>query len=242
MKKLYIFYIVLFLSFILIISAGLYVIDRRAVDRNTGITYKTSTPTKYISTPIATPEPTSTPTPTSTPEPTAEPTAEPTSTPTQAPTATPTAVPTPKPTPTVTPVVYIIKDYTQEDLYLISKVVMAEAGDQINKYGKEEGTYGLRLVIDTVLNRQRDYGSVSATIYANSTYYKNGKYYTEYQFTCVADGNLDRAWVSTEIYNLVIEEIKNQTNTDVWFFNTHGFASYGKDLFKVGDHYFSAKK
>jgi N-acetylmuramoyl-L-alanine amidase len=111
---------------------------------------------------------------------------------------------------------------TDEEIDLLALVTMAEA--------EGEPEEGQRLVIDTILNR------------VDSRYFPNTIHdviYQPHQFTSMWNGRVDRCSVRDDIRNLVIEELQNRSNTEVVFFRTSRYSSYGTPLFQVGNHYFS---
>ena len=122
-----------------------------------------------------------------------------------------------KPAPTYNP------DITEDEINLIALVAMAEAGC--------ESEYGIRLVIDTVLNRV-DHPKFPSTVH--------GVVYQKNQFTSMWDGNAARCYVRDDIVELVREELVQRTDPDVIFFRTRRYSSYGTPMFKVGAHYFSS--
>lgn len=115
-----------------------------------------------------------------------------------------------------------VEEYYDSLVYLM-QCVEAEAEDQ-----PEEGK---RLVCDVVLNRYNagNYSSFREVIDAKG------------QFSCVGNGSILKKTPSLETYILVIEEVNEQCNKDVWYFRTGQYPSYGSPLFKVGDHYFSRR-
>ena len=112
---------------------------------------------------------------------------------------------------------------TKEEIDLVAIVVMAEA--------EGESVEGQRLVIDTVLNRV-DHHRFPSTVH--EVVYQKG------QFTSMTNGRASRCYVKPEIVDLVYEETANRYNSDVIFFRTGRYSSYGDPLFKVGAHYFSS--
>ena len=111
---------------------------------------------------------------------------------------------------------------TDEEIDLIALVTMAEA--------EGEPELGKRLVIDTVLNR------VDGAWWPNTV---EKVVYQKHQFTSMWNGRVKRCYVKEDIRQLVIEELRNRTNSEVVFFRTGKYSTYGKPLFKVGHHYFS---
>lgn len=112
---------------------------------------------------------------------------------------------------------------TQEEIELIALCVMAEA--------EGECEYGLRLVIDVILNRMDD-PHFPDTIY-DVIYQKN-------QFAGMYGDRITRCYVKDELVQLVREELENRTDYDVVFFRTGHYHSYGVPMFQVGAHYFSS--
>lgn len=115
-----------------------------------------------------------------------------------------------------------VEEYYDSLVYLM-QCVEAEAENQ-----SEEGK---RLVCDVVLNRYNagNYSSFQEVIDAKG------------QFSCVSNGSILKKTPNLETYTLVIEEINNQHDKNVWYFRTGQYPSYGSPLFKVGDHYFSGR-
>lgn len=108
-----------------------------------------------------------------------------------------------------------------DSLEYLACCVEAEAGNQ--------SELGKRLVCDTVLNR---FGS--------------GEYETLYdvinednQYSVVSNGSILNVTPSEETYRIVAEELDNRTNTEVLYFRTGQYHTFGTPLFKEDDHYFS---
>lgn len=121
---------------------------------------------------------------------------------------------------------YVIDEslsYTEDEIYLMAKVCLAEA--------EGESELGKRLVISTILNR------------VDSGYYSNNVYdviYQPYQFEVTMNGRLDRVSVTDDIITMVKEEIQSRTNYNVIYFRTDYYSEYGTPLFQEGSHYFSS--
>lgn len=126
----------------------------------------------------------------------------------------PVAIPEPTPTPT--------SATTMSDVDLIALVTMAEAEGECEE--------GKRLVIDTILNR------MDSPSFPNTA---NGVIYQKNQFEAMWNGRVDRCTVRDDIRQLVIEELGSRTNSEVLYFRTGHYSSYGTPLFKVDNHYFS---
>lgn len=132
--------------------------------------------------------------------------------------------PVPEPTPTPEPEPKTISsDISDEEIELLALVTMAEAEGEPEK--------GKRLVIDTILNR-KDSPHFPNTVY-EVVYQKN-------QFTCMWNGRIDQCYVREDILQLVNEELESRMNSDVIFFRTKRYSSYGVPMFQVGHHYFSS--
>ena len=108
-----------------------------------------------------------------------------------------------------------------DSLEYLACCVEAEAGNQ--------SELGKRLVCDTVLNR-----------------FDSGKYETLYdvineenQYSVVGDGRILEVTPTEETYRIVAEEIDSRTNTEVIYFRTKHYHTFGTPLFKEDDHYFS---
>lgn len=105
---------------------------------------------------------------------------------------------------------------------LIAHMVQAEAGGQCEE--------GLKLVIDTVLNRvDSEYfpDTVTDVILAPG------------QFAVVENGAIQKAQPTDEIYDLIRQELTERTNYDVIYFTAGGYNPSGEPWAQVGDHYFS---
>lgn len=112
---------------------------------------------------------------------------------------------------------------SNSDIDLLAIVTMAEAEGECEE--------GKRLVIDTILNRM------------DSEYFPDTIYDVVYQpdqFTSMWNGRAERCYVTENIRQLVIEELKSRTNYDVIFFRTKHYSKYGTPMFSVENHYFSS--
>lgn len=116
----------------------------------------------------------------------------------------------------------IVYPISESEIDLIALVTMAEAEGECEE--------GKRLVIDTILNR------------VDSAYFPSTVYdvlYQPNQFSCMWTDRIDRCEVREDIVQLVKEELINRTNSEVVFFRTQHYHTYGVPLFQVGNHYFS---
>lgn len=116
-----------------------------------------------------------------------------------------------------------VRIISDEELELLALVTMAEAED--------ESELGKRLVIDTVLNR------VDSPHFPNTII---DVIYQKHQFTSMWNGRYKQTYVDDYVRNLVLEELKDRTNSDVIFFRMDRYSDYGTPLFKEDGHYFSA--
>ena len=114
---------------------------------------------------------------------------------------------------------------TDEEIDLIALVTMAEA--------EGESELGKRLVIDTILNRVDSEIRYFPDNVTDVIYQKNA-------FTSMWNGRVDRCYVMEEIRQLVIEELKSRTNSEVMYFCAGGYSKYGTPMFQEGRHYFSS--
>lgn len=110
---------------------------------------------------------------------------------------------------------------------ILAGLVEVEAGNQ-DEYGK-------RLVVDTVLNRVNDPQFPDTIV---------DVIYQPYQFSVVGNGQFQkyidgRLEIPEENYRIVAEELIDQADYDVVFFQNSGWSSYGQHAYKYGDHYFS---
>ena len=108
------------------------------------------------------------------------------------------------------------------DINLMAHMVQAEAGGQ-----PEDGQ---RLVVDVVLNR------VGSEIFPDTV---SGVILSPGQFAVVSNGAIRRATPPYEIYRYIREEMRERTNTEVFYFTAGGYNPSGEAWQKVGDHYFS---
>lgn len=116
-----------------------------------------------------------------------------------------------------------VRIISDDELELLALVTMAEAED--------ESELGKRLVIDTVLNR------VDSSHFPNTI---TDVIYQKHQFTSMWNGRYKKTYVDDYVRNLVLEELKDRTNSDVIFFRMDRYSDYGTPLFKEDGHYFSA--
>lgn len=112
------------------------------------------------------------------------------------------------------------------DLELLAQLIHAEAGNQ--------DLDGKRLVADVVLNRV-DAGfenNIEAVIYQSG------------QFSCIDDGNFDKAAyeVTQEDFDVAYMEMTGERlDTELVWYRTEHYSSYGTPAYKHGDHYFSKR-
>lgn len=112
--------------------------------------------------------------------------------------------------------------YTEEEIDLIALVTMAEAEGECEE--------GQRLVIDSILNR------VESEHFPDTV---TGVIYQKNQYSCVWCDRINKCYVRDDIKQLVIEEIQNRYNSEVVFFRTNYYHSFGTPVMQVGAHYFS---
>ena len=98
---------------------------------------------------------------------------------------------------------------------------------------RNQSELGKRLVCDTVLNRF-DSGKYE-TLYDVINEEHDGVY----QYSVVEDGRILEVTPTEETYRIVAEEIENRTNTEVLYFRTKHYHTFGIPLLKEEDHYFS---
>lgn len=111
-----------------------------------------------------------------------------------------------------------------DSMDLLALVVHQEAGGECE--------LGIRLVIDTVLNRI-DHPGFPNTL--------EGVLLQAGAFTCITDGTLDTADPDQRIFRLIMEEKRERTSRRVLYFRGERYADYGTPLFQVGNHYFSGE-
>ena len=110
-------------------------------------------------------------------------------------------------------------ELTQDEMELLARLVHAEAGNQ-DQVGK-------RLVVDVVLNRMLDDSfpsTIGGVIYQGGQFCKPSGFYTESDMEAV------------------ILECERRIDTQVLWFRTGSYHSYGTPICQHGAHYFSGKK
>ena len=112
-----------------------------------------------------------------------------------------------------------LSDY---DIDLIALCVMGEA--------EGESEEGKRLVIDVILNR------LDSPRFANTV---SGVIYAKNAFECMTNGRIDKCYVRDDIRQLVIEELRSRTNSNIHYFRTNYYHKFGTPVLQVGNHYFS---
>ncbi len=107
-------------------------------------------------------------------------------------------------------------------------VVQAEAGNQ-DELGK-------RYVADVIFNRL-DSEDFPDTVH-EVVYQRN-----PIQFATTVNGSMDVAAynVTEDVFQIVLEEYINRTNSDIIYFRTEHYSTDGKPAFKHGDHFFSTR-
>lgn len=118
-----------------------------------------------------------------------------------------------------------IKRLTDDEVNLISRVVMAEAED--------EPYEGKIYVVDTILNR------------VDSKHFPNNVHdviYQRSQFTSMWNGRYNRCQSNSKLNDMINEEYTNRKDSDIVFFTADHYGEYGRHAFKVGNHYFSTYK
>ena len=125
------------------------------------------------------------------------------------------------------PIVPIVESnkLSQEEVDLISRVVMAEA--------ESEPLDGKLYVIDTILNR------VDSKHFPNTVH---EVIYQSWQFTSMWNGRYDRCSSNAELNDMINSEYENRTNRDVVFFTADKYGQYGRPSFRIANHYFSTYK
>lgn len=116
----------------------------------------------------------------------------------------------------------VIPYITEDEIELLARLVFAEAGNQ--------DIIGKRYVVDIVLNR---IGSETFPNTIEEVIYQKG------QFSTASYLYSSRIQPTEEDYQIVLEELENIYNTEVIYFRTGYYHSYGTRLFKHGDHYFN---
>lgn len=112
------------------------------------------------------------------------------------------------------------------EMELLAQLIHAEAGNQ--------DLMGKILVADVVLNRV-DRGFNGCDCIEQVIFYENA-------FTCIEDGNFDKA-----AWNITEEDYKaaemamtgDRIDSEILYFSAEGYSKYGTPAYKHGDHYFS---
>lgn len=113
----------------------------------------------------------------------------------------------------------VVLDSHIDDINYLAKCVLAESGNQ--------DEYGMRLVIDVILNRADKY-DCSTTDVINAPN----------QFDVVANNSINNMEINDEICTWIQEESLNRTNSEVFYFCAWGYFSWATPLFQHEDHYF----
>lgn len=108
------------------------------------------------------------------------------------------------------------------EVELIATCTMGEA--------EGESELGKRLVIDTILNRIDDphFPDNARDVILQPN-----------QFSCMWSSRIERCYPMPEIVDLVLQECRHRTNSEVIFFMAGRYSDYGTPLFQEGGHYFS---
>ncbi len=125
--------------------------------------------------------------------------------------------------------------FTEEEIYMLQKLTMAEAGNQ---------TKNCQLMVaETVLNR------VDSNLFPNTIkeviFQRDSK---KYQFSCVPDGNYEKAKPTEQVKEAVDEALFNYVNgtskysSDMLYFNSIGYFSWAIDYYQDGAMYFSLQR
>ena len=125
--------------------------------------------------------------------------------------------------------------FTEEEIYMLQKLTMAEAGNQTKNCQT--------MVAETVLNR------VKSNLFPNTIkeviFQRDSK---KYQFSCVPDGNYEKAKPTEQVIEAVDEALFNYVNgtskhpADMLYFNSIGYFSWAIDYYQDGAMYFSLQR
>ena len=109
-------------------------------------------------------------------------------------------------------------DYTPEEMVMIGKIVQHEC--------PHESELGQRLVIDTIMNRVESeaFPNTVRDVLDQPGQYCNPKKYPP-----------------EDIYILIAQEAYNRTNSNVLWYRTKKYHSYGRPITQEGGHYFSGR-
>lgn len=121
----------------------------------------------------------------------------------------------------------INSNISQEEINYLAQCVFAEAGNQDNT--------GKRLIVDVILNRL-NLNKTNPNKFANNII---DIINTPNQFAVVSNHTIYSSPITDEILTIISEELNKITNTEVLFFRTKNFFTWGTPLFQHGDHYFS---
>lgn len=110
---------------------------------------------------------------------------------------------------------------TEAERYLLAAIVYAEANT--------ESLLGKQYVVDVVLNRV---DNPKFPNYIAGVIYEQNQFWTKGMPT-------DYDSIPADVYLAIDLELDCQTNTEVLYFRTGNFHSFGTPLFQCGNHYFS---
>ena len=109
-------------------------------------------------------------------------------------------------------------EYTPEEMVMIGKIVQHEC--------PHESELGQRLVIDTIMNR------VESDQFPNTV-----KEVLEQPGQYCSPKKLP----PDDIYKIIAQEMYERTNSDVLYYRTKQYHSYGTPILVEGSHYFSGR-
>lgn len=110
---------------------------------------------------------------------------------------------------------------SEAEFEYIVKTVWAESGNQ--------DELGQRYVTDCIINRKKKYKCKN---YYDVIQAKNA-------FATYSNGMIEKAEPTELTYKVVKEELEHQTNTEILYFRTKHYHTFGTPCFKHGAHYFS---
>lgn len=119
-----------------------------------------------------------------------------------------------------------IQDPLYDNFEYLAACVEAEAGNQ--------GLYGKQLVACVILNRV-DSSDFPDTVVEVINQSDNG----QYQFAVVKNGSIHDVEVTEESRQAVRMEIESRTNTEILYFRTKHYHTFGTPVLSYKDHYFS---
>lgn len=114
--------------------------------------------------------------------------------------------------------------YTEEEVDLMAVICYREA--------RGEGIEGMQLVADVILNR------VDSDKFPDQNSIKEVISYPG-AFSTYREGDMEEPEITIDCYGAVLAELQERTDSEILYFTSGGYSSYGEPAYKFKNHYFS---